>query len=908
MDIRYIKSNISKSPQDGLVKFLYDLLLQDISDVDNYEARRYYKGERVYLEENGKHQIYKCIVDVSSNTFIRSEWEHVMEVYEGLDEKIYNIRVQEEVHVIDSLTTNSIQTKLEFFSDNPTVAMYVGKRRLVRDYDFRLNGNIISFINPMNIGDRVILEVREVLRGVSLDLSITLYDLDGVPYRVTITNNGELHIVKSVQSDGDMRHVNVVSGERSYTMLIDSSVYPPRLGLYENVEIYLLGTDNIQYRLAVKNEDVILEPDPSGLYDRHVIMGSDRKFYTLSLENNRVKVTKVNDSSLKPADFHIGMRTLDEKHEPVIVDINNGEIKIIPDSLVEVFNYVSFTSKDSGETVYLGIDDNLDLKMVDKYEEVDGTTSPLIDELYICDNDWKIYKIYHMMGELFYEEYAGDMRLYGKGFKLLTPEGNVVKIGIDELTEELNINRVVPTAKIGTFDSPIDGYVIKVEEEIKIVTINKETLKFEVLDTDDEFLFNEHYIQSKDGRIYKLSVVNNVVEFIECDLGSYDTRDIHVGNFIKANDIIYRFDIENGNVVIKPISTFTHRLKSTNGKIYQLDITGGYLNEEISFIEREDVGYGDMYLRDENDEVYRVIVNNNLSLQFEKVNQPIDINYDVASVIYSSQGWYSLSLVNNELKFTKIFDNLFEETKSYGNLIRKDMVLTSENKSNYSLHADGNGNVEVVPYVKPNDKGVIINSDNGHLFALGIYDKDLVSYKSMVSKNLSSNKVYLRDITTGNIHGLFVKNDVLYSEIEKNVKDDIQTSYVIYDLYKCKYKIQMMDDKLYTDIIPDESIESDLTYDLSLVLHYNNKYYGLGVINDNLVFKETTKGSSLAVDQIYLQDINSDTVYRLFTDGTTLYNEPVTKINDVVYTGYNIYDNLNNSRRIQIVDGYLTLL
>ena len=802
MDIRYIKSNISKMSQDGLVKFLYDLLLQDISDIENYKTESYTKGDRVYLEENGKHQIYKCIVDVSSNTFIRDEWEHVMEVYEGLDDKVYNLRIQEEVHIIDALTTDSIITNLKFIDPNSTVAMYLGKRRLVRDYDFKLNGDLITFTNPMNIGDRLILEVREVLKGVNLNISITLYDMDGIPYKVTVTNNGNIYILHSEYSDTDEKHVNIVSGERSYTMMVDSSVNPPRLGLYENIEIYLLGTDNIQYKLLVKDENVVLEPDPSGLYDRHIIMGSDRKFYTLCLENNSVRVTEVKDESLDPADFHIGIRTLDENHEPVIIDIHNGEIIIIPDSLVEVYNYVSFITTDSNKNLYLGIDDNLDLKIVDDYSDIDGTVSPFIDELYICDNTWQVYKIYCKFGELFYEEYNEDIQLYEKGFKLLTPNGKVVRISIDKLTEELNITRVVPTEKIGTFDSPIDGYVVKVDGVNKLVTINKDTLNFEILDTEDEFLFNDHYVQSKDGYIYKLEIFGDNISFNECVIGEYDTRDIHVGNFIKANDIIYRFDIENGEVVIKPISTFTHRIKSTNGKLYQLDIIGGYLNEDIVFIEVQDVGSGDMYLRDEHDDIYKVILNDDLSTQFELVKDPLDINYDIASVMYSSQGWYSISIENNKFKFTKIFDNLFEETKSYGNLIRKELILTSDRNYKYSIYADGNGNAVVKPYEKPEIDYVVMNSDNGHLFALGVYDNDLVSYKSLVSKSSSSNKVYLRDITTGSIYSIFVKDDVLYSDIENGENiTDAELSYIVYDINKQKYKLYMMDDKLYTDLL-----------------------------------------------------------------------------------------------------------
>ena len=74
MNIQYIKSNISNTSQDSLVKLLYDIILQDINNVEDYiPGKSYIKGDRVYLQENGKHQIYQCISDTSSNRFNKDE-------------------------------------------------------------------------------------------------------------------------------------------------------------------------------------------------------------------------------------------------------------------------------------------------------------------------------------------------------------------------------------------------------------------------------------------------------------------------------------------------------------------------------------------------------------------------------------------------------------------------------------------------------------------------------------------------------------------------------------------------------------------------------------------------------------------------------------------------------------------
>ena len=130
MNIQYIKSNISNISQDNLIRFLYDIILQNINNVQNYESnKRYTKGDRVYLEENGKHQIFQCIVNNSSLTFKKEEWEYIMEVFEDTVEEVYSLKVHEEVHIIDENTRNSITTNLDFNTDRSSVAIFKGKNR-----------------------------------------------------------------------------------------------------------------------------------------------------------------------------------------------------------------------------------------------------------------------------------------------------------------------------------------------------------------------------------------------------------------------------------------------------------------------------------------------------------------------------------------------------------------------------------------------------------------------------------------------------------------------------------------------------------------------------------------------------------------------------------------------------------
>lgn len=197
MNIQYIKSNISNTSQDSLVKLLYDIILQDINNVEDYTpGNSYIKGDRVYLQENGKHQIYQCISDTSSNRFNKDEWRYIMEVFDGNVEKFYNLKIQEEVHIITEDTRNGIVTKLNFDETRSTLAIYKGKKRYCTKYDFILSDKEITFKNPFNIGDRLILEVKENL-GMSLTISVVFYDIEGNPYNVAISNTGIVSVQRA---------------------------------------------------------------------------------------------------------------------------------------------------------------------------------------------------------------------------------------------------------------------------------------------------------------------------------------------------------------------------------------------------------------------------------------------------------------------------------------------------------------------------------------------------------------------------------------------------------------------------------------------------------------------------------------------------------------------------------------
>lgn len=66
-DIRYIKTLLDKVNDDSVIKFMLDLVGASIKDAENFIPNKVYEyNDKVYLFKDGKHRVYKCIVDIST--------------------------------------------------------------------------------------------------------------------------------------------------------------------------------------------------------------------------------------------------------------------------------------------------------------------------------------------------------------------------------------------------------------------------------------------------------------------------------------------------------------------------------------------------------------------------------------------------------------------------------------------------------------------------------------------------------------------------------------------------------------------------------------------------------------------------------------------------------------------------
>ena len=824
MNIQYIKSNISNISQDNLIRFLYDIILQNINNVQNYESnKRYTKGDRVYLEENGKHQIFQCIVNSSSLTFKKEEWEYIMEVFEDTVEEVYNLKIHEEVHVIDENTRNSITTNLDFNTDRSSVAIFKGKNRYTSKYDFTVNGKEILFNTPFEIGDRLILEVREVLGATSI-VGIVLYDLASNPYRVSISNTGTVFINKiDIVSSNDVKYAELVTGEHTYTLLVNSSSEPLQLGLYKDINMFVTGTDDVIYKLEVNGNNLSMIPqiDRAAYSDIKVIMGSDRRFYTLSLINNQIVATEVLDNTLKPKDFDLGIKLISNEFKNKLIDINNGNISIKDYIANEGYHNIVFNDKITGDKIRLTITEDLELELYDNNDSQGLSSTYPLEYFYFFDEEWNYYRMFVENGELLFENCDNKVIPDSRGIKLLTPSGETAKIYLPNANNDMSINKVINLSKTGSFESPIEGFVIMDGNIKKMVTINRESNRFEVITTNEPFRTNHHYLMSKDNRLYKLNVDGDQVNFIEQDIDNFEIECITIGAFIKSKEMISRVDIENGNVVIKPISTFMHRLIADDGTSYVLDVEGKPHEEILSFRKIEDddfsnsVGIGYLRLQDESGIYYDVNIDRLGNLHFDEAENINDVNYEITSLIYSTQGWYRLYVEDYQIRLEKIFDNMYDNRMSYGNLVKKDLVLTSENNTDYSLHANGNGELNITKVKPINVDGLVLRSDNGYVYGLGLINDRLVSYESYITNPAAPTKIYLKDAGNGFVQALSMTGDRLSSEkVSSTIASEDKVK--IYDVYRNAKWLYIKNNQIVIeDIIETNKVNTEKSISLN---------------------------------------------------------------------------------------------
>lgn len=805
MNIRYIKSNIAKIPEDNLLRFLYDIILEDLNDIKEYKSGEVYiKGDRVYLQENGNHQIFQCSVDNSSTSFIYDEWDYILEVFERDIDKLYNLKVKEEVHIIDESNRSSIYSKLNFNSSRSTVAVYCGKHRYALDYDFILNGNEIVFNKPFNIGDRLILEVRESVGVEPIVVGVILYDLNGIPYKVYIGSKGIIEVKKQSEvNDNDKKYAELVTGDNTYTLLVDGGSEPYELKAYKKIETYITGTDNEIYKVDATENDIYLTKIDRGdcFSDTKVILGLDKKFYTLSSVDNNIIATEYIDDSLIASNFDMGIKIITRNFKNRLIVVDNGVVKLLPYIDNEGYHNINFIDRITGAIIRLTVNNDNELELYDGIDTDGDSGTRMLEYFYFFDNEWGYNRMFVENGNLLFETCDPIVIPDSRGINLLKHDGEMVKLKIPSVGKGIHIVKSISLDNMGTFESPIEGFVVNIDNKTKLVTVNKESDKFEIVDTNLPFRTNHHYVMSVDGKIYKLHIENNIPTFAEYDINDVDIERVVTGAFIKYNEMIVRFDIVDGDCVFNPISTFVHRVKSAINTAYVVDVVGKPYEEILSFTHIDDVdfdvdvGYGNMYLKDVDGNCYVVNIDDRGNVNFV-ANEPLaGVDYDITSLISSSQGLYKIIIDKQNLKLEKLYNNIYENMLSYGNIVKKTFTIQGSNGKWYSLSVNGLGEIVVNDANSIIDMtGLLLRSDDGYNYGLGIIGNTFVTYRSYITNPNAKEKILLKDTVNDNNHVLFMSGDKLCSDTTNESVD--VTSVIMLDVYENRFKIEMNNNRL----------------------------------------------------------------------------------------------------------------
>lgn len=262
MSIRYIQSNYGKLNCQNILKFLLDVLVVNLEDVKPYtEGTEYKKGDYVHLKENGIHKIYRCKVDVSSNTFIPDEWEHIMDIYDEEVKSAGNLNIREEVVIVDKDNVDNIIVP-GYKPGSTNVTIYIGKDIFIEGKDFIIDeSGKITFIPPtkIQIGDKVIIEIKET---IGLPDRLIILSSNGHNYEIGVID-GEVFIIASdlTYSKPEIYIKDNSTGEVYRIYMIDEDIYYEVSELYTpQTEIKILDVDQNEYMLEMTDGEIFFSP------------------------------------------------------------------------------------------------------------------------------------------------------------------------------------------------------------------------------------------------------------------------------------------------------------------------------------------------------------------------------------------------------------------------------------------------------------------------------------------------------------------------------------------------------------------------------------------------------------------------------------------------------------------------
>ena len=804
MDIQYIKSNIGKMTQNELVSLLSDMILDNVTRIENYDRNKAYRiTDRVYSEESGTHCVYECIVNGATGSFDKTKWRPLAEVYTGPAPIFYTIRIREEV-VTPNTDMSTYTVKLDYDEEQTSIAIYSGMKRLIKDVDFTINGKTITFNSSIKSGNRIIIELRERL-GIIPDVvaGIVLYDNENRPYTVVIDNRGRVSIKRINRKDNqrDVKCATLLYGDKRYTLMVDSSQSIPVLELYEDVRQFIKTRDGKIYSISVTNNKMTVTYEPYLETGIDFIMGTDKLFYEFDISGDVITPVLKDDPSLSPNDFNVGFRMRSTEFQHKMLDVRNGKLRLIDYMPNTAYNNIRLRSKGNNTVYNITLNDELELEMHDN-TNVEGTASPIMDELYFYNYNLENWKMYIDNDRLIYESCPEGVVRDSRGINIISTGGILSKIIVVE-DDKVDTIRFADFAKMGTFKSPLEnGFIVSEGNAKKLIGVDINGDRLIVTDADDDAVFktNEHYILGSDSRLYKFVYDDSNVSVSLCNPSEYVMENKRSKILLKCHDVINLIDVNDSSIRVLPISTFTHTLKSTDGRKFLLGVIGSRGREVVRLHEinadhpYNDTGVGYLYIRNLEGECYKGDVHNS-SLRFTKVEYDPLIDYDITSVAYTSNGWYKFELSGTTLTMRKIFNNINYPGMCYE--LAREFVLESEDDVKFSLSANGNGDLVIEPVENINVPGIFFRSSDDKVYCLGIVNNSIGTYRSYIEKSVKIEKnIYMRDIITGRYNMIYMREDRLVIEAIPVAPSIATKEIYVYNNYDDRFILVCANNKL----------------------------------------------------------------------------------------------------------------
>ena len=873
MDISYVKTNTNKLSHNDLIKMIIDLIIQNLNDVENYNVNRLYKiGDLVYLEQNGEHYVYECIVNNTMGEFNSNKWVPICKMYNGPTLTFNTIRIREEVYIPKS-SVSSYTIKLDFDTNQTSVAVYRGMTRFARGYDFEINKKTITFTKPLEANKRIIIELRERLGIIAnIIIGIVLYDKDDNPYNVIITDTGVVQVIRITQKDPirDVKRARLIYGDSRYYLMVDNSKTKPVLGLFEDFRKYIQSRDGKVYSISISSDDTLnikYEPDiEEGIT---YIMGSDKMFYEFDITESSIYPIRKYDSALLVKNHNIGFTLKSDNYKDKMIDVVNGVMRIVDYLPNTPYNNIRLKSKLNSDVYNLNVDDNLMLYLSNTLDS-NKTYSNIYDDLYFYNQDLDYWKLY--IGDrnnLTYESCNEVVVRDSRGINLISAGGILCKF-ILHPNKEIEVIQFIDLSKRGTFSSPLEYGLAYSNTKMITVDSNNVGLSIGNKPSDITFIYKNHYILGSDNKIYQLVPNGSSVNIVECNESDFAVENKKQKMVVKNKEMINIVDINNNVVNIKPVSTITHRIKDMNGNKYLLDVAGNRGNETLSINiinsshKYYDLGAGYLYIKNNNGDYYIGKIKNN-SLIFEKTSYEKLILYNISSLIHSSKGWYNIKLEGTDVKLEKIFNNIYN--KSYS--IRREFVMESENKIKFSLSANGNGDVVINKTNDINDKYLLLRSSDDNIYSLGVRDNQVVSYRSYMEKDVKIDKVvYIKDAVTRKYYMIYMNNDSLQIEPITTAPTNSKTEIFIYNNYDDEFILTMINGNL---VLVKDIIDK--------ITDINGNMYSISINNNELKFTSYTgTTNNLTIGPLKLHDMVTNVNYKCYVKGNDIELENTNEI------------------------------